>query len=97
LYQQQLQIFWKGWFADYVNELQQRQRWQKSTPNLQPGDEILKDDKDDSPLEWPTAVITDVHPGSDGNIRVVTIKTYRGIFKRPIAKLCPLPHVTNEL
>jgi hypothetical protein len=86
LYQQQLQIFWKQWSADYLNVLQQRQRWQKSTPNLQPGDVVLLKDDNTTPLQWPTAVITEVHPGSDGKIRVVAIKTSRGILKRPIAK-----------
>jgi hypothetical protein len=92
-----LQAFWKRWSADYLHELHQRQRWQKSTPNLRPGEVLLLKDDNIPPLQWPTAVITDVHPGSDGKIRVVTIKTSRGIFKRPIVKICPLPHVTNEL
>jgi hypothetical protein len=84
LFQQQ---FWKRWSADYLNELQQRQSWQKPTP----GEVVLLKDDNTKPLQWPTAVITDMHLGSDGNIRVVTIKTSRGIFKRPIAKLALYP------
>jgi hypothetical protein len=73
-YQQQLQIFWKRWSAYYFNELQQRQCWQKPTPNLRPGEVVHLKDDNTTPLQWPTAVITDVRPGSEGNIRVVTIK-----------------------
>ena len=94
-YQQQLQLFWKSWSADYLNDLQQRQRWQRSTPNLRPKDVVLLKDDNTAPLQWPTAVIMDTFPGPDGNIRVVTVKTSKGIFKRPISKICPLPHVNS--
>jgi hypothetical protein len=96
-YQQQLQLFWKRWSADYLHDLNQRQRWQKATPNLQIGKVVLVKDDNTLPLQWPLAIITDVHPGPDGKVRVVTIKTPQGTFKRPIAKICPLPHVNDEL
>jgi hypothetical protein len=88
-FQQQPQEFWKRWSADYLNELQQRQCWQRSYPNLQPSDVVLLKEDHTTPLHWPTAVITDVHPGTD-NIRVVTVKTPKGTFKCPISKICPL-------
>jgi hypothetical protein len=28
-----------------------------------------------TPFQWPTAIITETHPGNDGVIRVVTLKT----------------------
>ena len=96
-YQQQLQLFWKRWSSDYLNTLQQRQRWQQTTPNLQPGQVVFLKDDNTTPLQWPTAIIIDVHPGPDNKVRVVTIKTTKGTFKHPIAKICPLPHVNNEL
>src|SRR5215510_14174456 len=96
-YQQQLQTFWKRWSGDYLHELQQRQRWQKTTPNLQPGQVVLLKDDNTPPLQWPTARIIHTYPGVDGNIRVVTVKTAKGEFKRPITKICSLPHVNSEL
>ena len=96
-FQQQLQNFWKRWSADYLHELQSRQRWQRSSPNVQVGDAVILREINTAPLHWPTAVITAVHPGPDGKTRVVTVKTTAGTFKRPIAKICPLPHVKNEL
>ena len=66
-------------------------------PNIEPGDPVILREDKTAPLHWPTAVITDVHPGADGRIRVVTVKTPKGTFKRPIAKICPLLHVKNEL
>ena len=95
-YQQQLQQFWQRWSADYLQDLQQRQRWQRTVPNLQPGDLVLLREDNTTPLQWPTAVITNVHPGRDGIVRVVTLRTPKGIFKRPISKICPLPLVNSE-
>jgi len=85
---QQLQHFWQRWSADYLQGLQ-RHRW--TTPNLQPGALVLLREDNTTPLQWPTAVVTNVHPGKDGIVRVVTIRTPKGVFKRPITKICPLP------
>jgi len=94
-YQQQVQQFWQHWSGDYLQSLQQRYRWLKATPNLQPGDLVLMKEDNTTPLQWPTAVIQEIHPGKDGIVRVVTIKTPKGLFKRPTSKICPLPCV-NE-
>jgi hypothetical protein len=75
--------------------LQQRQRWQQYQHNFQPGNLVFIWGDNSTPLQWPTGVILDTHPGSDGNIRVVTIKTPKGVFKHPITKICPLPRVNN--
>jgi len=71
---QQLQHFLRKWSTDYIQGLQQRQRWQTTTPNLQPGDLVLVKDDNKTPLQWPTAVITDTHPGKDNSVRVVSLQ-----------------------
>ena len=58
-------------------------------PNLQPADLVLREENT-TPLHWPTAVITDVHPGKDGITRVFTLRTAKGKFKHRITKICPL-------
>jgi uncharacterized membrane protein len=40
------------------------------------------------------AISTAVHSGSDGLVRVVTVKTATSTFQRPIAKLVLLPVLT---
>jgi hypothetical protein len=96
LLQQQLQQFWNKWSAEYLQGLQHRQRWQQYQPNIQPGSLVFVREDNTTPFQWPTGVILDTHPGADGNVRVVTIKTSKGIFKRPITKICPLPRVNDE-
>ena len=94
--QQQLQNFWKRWSADYLHELQTRQRWHQSSPNVQVGDAVILRELNTAPLHWPTAIITEVHPGPDGKVCVVTVKIAKGKSKRPIFKISPLPHMKNK-
>jgi len=62
-----------------------------TTPNLQPGALVLLREDKTTPLQWPTAVVTNVHPGKDGIVRVVTMRTPKGVLKWPITKICLLP------
>ena len=43
-----------------------------------------------APTKWPLEKVIDVHPGKDGGVRVVTVKTAKGIYKRPVVKMVPL-------
>ena len=40
--------------------------------------------------EMALARIIQVHPGKDGKVRVVTVKTAKGIYRRPVIKMVPL-------
>ncbi|XP_026830319.1 uncharacterized protein LOC105279648 [Ooceraea biroi] len=83
--------FWKLWAADYVNTLQQRQKWRKSTPSLKPGQMVLLRNPLLPPCKWELGRVIRCHPGKDGLVRVVTVKTATSEFKRPLGKLCLLP------
>jgi len=41
-------------------------------------------------MSWRLAVIIETFPGSDGHMRVITVKTSSGQFKQPISKLVAL-------
>ena len=64
-----------------------------TSPNLQPVDFVLMREDNTAPLPWPTALIIDIHPGKEGIFRVFTIRTPKGIFERPIIKICHLTRV----
>jgi hypothetical protein len=85
-YQQRLQQFWQSWSSDYLQSLQQRQRWLSTFPNLQPGDLVLLKEDNTSPLHWPTAIITETHPGKDTSVRVLTLRTPKRTFNVPFQK-----------
>jgi len=43
------------------------------------------------PLRWVLVRIVKVHPDCDGVIRTVTMRTSKGIYKKPIVKISPIP------
>ena len=90
------QHFWSRWYKEYLNELQTRSKWHHGNTNqIKVGTLItLKEDKI-PPMRWKLGRIIEVHPGDDGVIRVATVKTPDGIYKRGVKSLCPLPLQTD--
>lgn len=89
--QHQLQLFWRRWSSDYLHHLQQRSKWTLACPSVKPGALVIVKEDNLPPLSWKLAVIEEVHPGPDELVRVVTVRTPHGLYKRPITKLCLLP------
>ena len=85
------QQLWKRWSTDYLNSLQQRNKWRSQQPDLQPGMLVLLREDNLPPMFWRLAIISETFPGLDGHVRVVKVKTSSGQFKRPICKLVALP------
>jgi len=96
LVQRTLQDFWKRWAAEYLSNLQARTKWKREQVNLRIGDLVVLRDENLPPLKWKLGRVEGLHLGSDGLIRVVSVRTENGLFKRAIAKLCKLPVRTNE-
>ncbi len=44
-----------------------------------------------APMQWRLGRILQLHPGKDGLVRVLTVKTSTGQFRRPVVKISPLP------
>ncbi|XP_073827784.1 uncharacterized protein [Musca autumnalis] len=85
------QQFWKRWSSEYVNRLQSRPKWLKPQKNIEVGDLVLIFDERLPPGQWPLARITEVHPGADGRVRVVSLKSNGKLYKRPVSKVALLP------
>lgn len=91
LVQRMHQDFWKVWSQDYLNTLRQRHKWQDGRNDVEVGDVVIIRKENLPPLSWLMGRITAVHPGADGRVRVVTIKTPKGELKRAVQKICILP------
>ncbi|XP_035214030.1 uncharacterized protein LOC118187854 [Stegodyphus dumicola] len=90
--QKMVQQFWKRWHKEYLCRLQQRPKWLLPTKNLQVNDLCLIKEDNLPPTKWKMGRITQLHPGFDNIVRIVTIiKTSDGMVKRNITKLCSLP------
>ena len=68
-------------------QLQKRSKWIKRDNNLRIGDLVAISEDGLPPLKWALGRVIETHPGRDGLIRVVTVKTATGIYKRPVVKL----------
>lgn len=82
--------FWTRWSREYLKQMQQRPKWAQKLENLKVNDIVVVKDENVPPTKWSIARIVETHPGADGLVRVVTVKTAKGCYKRPIVKLCPL-------
>ncbi|XP_018313349.1 uncharacterized protein [Mycetomoellerius zeteki] len=91
LYQHLLERFWISWSRDYVTSCQHRSKWASRTPSVKVGQiALLRNDKL-PPAKWDLARVVACHPGHDGLIRVVTVRTATSTYKWPISKLALLP------
>ncbi|XP_055589857.1 uncharacterized protein LOC129742036 [Uranotaenia lowii] len=89
--QQQRKQFWIRWKREYLCQLQARvKRWRPSTP-IAVDELVIICDDNKQPIHWKMGRIVKVHPGEDGVIRVVTIRTANGLLTRPIERVCILP------
>ena len=89
--QRMRQHFWNRWSREYLNGLQMRHRRSTGVTSPFVGQLVLIVDESTPPLVWPLARITELHPGSDGVCRIVSLRTVRGNTKRAVTKICPLP------
>ncbi|XP_055681943.1 uncharacterized protein LOC129789287 [Lutzomyia longipalpis] len=91
LLQRHVQQFWKRWSMEYLTSLQQRPKWYKECKNLEVGNLVLLRENNLRPSVWKMGRITEVHPGKDGVVRAVTLKTKDGIDKRIVSTVAKLP------
>ncbi|GBM17688.1 hypothetical protein AVEN_168530-1 [Araneus ventricosus] len=86
-----VQTIWKRWSLSYLNGLQQRKKWVVNNENLKIGDMVLIREENLPPCKWLMGRVIALYPGQDNKVRVVDVKTSKGIYKRSINKLSVLP------
>ncbi|KAJ8974984.1 hypothetical protein NQ317_005859 [Molorchus minor] len=62
-----------------------------NSPNITPGMMVIMVEDNLPPMLWSLGRIQEVYPGEDNIVRVVTVKTAKGVFKRTVKKICILP------
>ncbi len=82
--------FWKMYLEEYIVELRRARKWKTVKPNVEVGDLVLQIEKDVAPGHWLLAIVKEVHPSMDCFVRIITIKTKTGEYKRPITQLAPM-------
>ena len=82
--------FWKRWSHEYLSSLRKHNKWKFPSRNIRIGDIVILQEDNLVTTKWPLAKVIQVHPGKDGLVRVATVKTSTGVYKRPVAKLALL-------
>ncbi|XP_062539151.1 uncharacterized protein LOC134207450 [Armigeres subalbatus] len=90
------QHFWRRWSREYLHQLQGRQKWHDGVKEFKIGALVMLIDENLPPQQWRRGRIIATHPGDDGIVRVVTVKTTNSSFKRAITKVAMLPSVEPE-
>lgn len=91
------QHFWRRWSREYLHHLQCRQKWHDGVnENFKVGALVVLIDENLPPQQWRLGRIVATHPGDDGVVRVVTVKTTSNNFKRAITKVALLPSVEAD-
>ncbi|XP_066600991.1 uncharacterized protein [Prorops nasuta] len=88
---QMRQNFWSRWNLEYLNGLQIRQKWKNKEPNIKLGSLVLIKDRTLPCSQWVLGRVEELHPGLDGVIRTVTLRTKSGLLKRAVNHICELP------
>lgn len=84
------------WKREYLVSLQRRTKWTKEITNIQPGDVVLLLNECTPGTSWPLAVVTQVHPGQDGKVRLITVRTMKGSYQRTVQNVARLPIATQD-
>ena len=85
------QQFWTRWSREYLHQLQIRTKNYRHHVKFKEGDLVLLMEDNVPPLQWIIGRISQVFLGNDKIIRVVNVRTAKGVFKRAVNKLCLLP------
>lgn len=91
LLQQMHQHLWKRWYSEYIMTLSQRTKWKTETQNLKINDSVIVKEDNIPPSRWQLGRIVGIHPGKDGLVRIVQVRTKSGIYVRAITKLGLIP------
>lgn len=89
--QKLFQNFWWQWKSQYVNQLQVRNKWCTTKPEININDLVMIKEDSLPATKWMLGRVIEKHPGDDGKTRVVTVKTAKNVIKRTITKIAPMP------
>ena len=82
--------FWKRWSTDYFASLRKLTKWYSPSRNLREGDVVLLKEDGMIPTKWPLGIVAKLYTGKDGIVRVVTLRTSAGTYRRPVTKVALL-------
>ena len=81
--------FWVRWKREYLQNLQNRSKWQKRKRNLSVGDIVLVKEDNTTRNDWSLRRISEVTQSTDGKMRRAKVTSCRAgnvkTYERPIS------------
>ena len=68
-------FFWRRFTKEYLPSLTERKKWKEKKQNLKEGDVVLVAEPNQPRGVWPLGRIVSTHPGWDGLVGAVTVRT----------------------
>lgn len=88
--------FWTAFIRHYLPAMQTREKWQRPSPDIEPGSVVMLVDPQVPRSLWHIGRVTKVFPGADGHVRIAEIQIKGRTYTRPIARLIVLPEIPEE-
>ncbi|GFS95503.1 integrase catalytic domain-containing protein [Trichonephila clavipes] len=87
-----LKQLWRRWKEQYLLQLKPANHFKTPSvhKNLKLNDVVLVEGNVKSKLLWELGIIKEIFIGRDDNVRSCLVKTFKGLFKKPIQLLYPL-------
>ena len=79
--------FLESLVSEYFVQLRKFSKWNIPSHNFEVGDLVCLYEDGIMTTKWPLARVVAVYPGRDGRVRVVSVKTTKGTYKRPTIKV----------
>lgn len=90
---------WNRWHTEYLQHLQNVNKWQRPDHPLCVGDVVLLKDRDQFQHYWPMGRVAKLYPGTDGQVRVVDVtiggKTYNRAVRHLVLLVEESPGLTT--
>ena len=90
------QHFWQRWSNEYLTQINRFTKWHYPSRNLSVGDIVILQEDHLVPTKWPLGKVIEIHPSKDKLVRVATVKTVNGKYKRPVTRLAILLPANSE-
>ena len=82
--------FWSRWKKECLPGKIGRSKWHEENDQVKIGDVVLVVDDLTPRNRWKLGIVVAVHPGADGVVRAVTVKSGKKEKRRPVIRLCQL-------
>ena len=79
-----VQNFWDRWSKEYLTFLQVRNKWTDVQRSLEVGDLVRTMNETTFPGSWPVGLVIATHPGNDGLVRTVRVRTSQSELKNQL-------------